>query len=151
MSFSSLGQAPIAIGGATRLTQSHEFDSCSYEDNAFMHKSTGGENHLCEKLLFQHLTGQSGRKASTKGLLPGHTNWPGVPKLWLPLLCAEKGHHIMTEDGEVPKRCTAAPHNSKTQGEVLLVNGMDHLHKLPVQHMKLPHSYPALTRLWAEN
>lgn len=39
MSFPSLGQALAAAGGAARFTQSHEFDSYSYEDDAFMHKS----------------------------------------------------------------------------------------------------------------
>lgn len=43
----------------------------------------------------------------------------------------------MMKGGEDPKRCTAAPQDSNTQGEALLVNGMDRLHKLPRSHPAL--------------
>lgn len=74
------------------------------------------------------------QKAHTKGPLQGQAGWPGVPQPWPP---RKKGHRIMMKDGEDPKRCTAAPQDSNTQGEALLVNGMDRLHKLPRSHPAL--------------
>lgn len=81
----------------------------------YAQKCTEEESHLCEKLLFQHLTRQSCRKASTEGPLRGHTNWPGVPQPW-PLLCAEKTHHILIERWRSPKRLQSSTSGQQHPG-----------------------------------